>query len=98
MVSKKRTFGGHAGRVVGAPPVTPPNSHQLAFVSVRAISSSAIVPRMLQLIDPVQKQIILLKLVDLLDKTPDFPGTGTIAGESPQRQWVSRAGALPQKS
>ena len=52
---------------------------------------------MLQLIEPVQKQIILLKLVDLLDNTPDFPGTGTIAGESPQRQWISRTGALLKK-
>ena len=42
----------------------------------------------------IQKQIILLKLTDLLENAPDFSGQGMIAGESQQRGWLSVAGAL----
>ena len=49
---------------------------------------------MLKSLEPVQRQVILLKLVDLLENIPDFPRTGTVAGESPARQWLARAGAL----
>ena len=52
---------------------------------------------MLRSIEPVQKQIILLKLIDLLENAPEFSGQGIISGESPQRQWLSRAGALLKK-
>lgn len=54
-------------------------------------------PRMLQLIDPIHKQIILVKLDDLRGNVPDFPESGPIAGDSPQRQWLSQAGALLKK-
>ena len=47
-----------------------------------------------QLIEPIQKQVILLKLVHLLENAPDFDATVAIDGVSPQRQWLSRASAL----
>lgn len=44
--------------------------------------------------DPAQKQLMLLKLVDLMENRPDFSGTGIIAADSPQRKWLATAGAL----
>lgn len=58
---------------------------------------SVIVRRMLRSIEPVQRQVILLKLVDLMENIPDFPRTGRVAGESPARQWLARASALINK-
>ena len=52
---------------------------------------------MLQVTEPVQKQTILVKLVDLMDNSPRFDGDGPIDAESPQRQWLSRVGALLKK-
>lgn len=41
----------------------------------------------------VEQHIILLKLSELLEKTPDL-SSKPIAGSSPQRQWVAEVGAL----
>jgi len=49
---------------------------------------------MLQSIEPIQKQDILQKLIGLLESIPDFDHTKPIDGTSPERQWLSRAGAL----
>ena len=45
-------------------------------------------------LEPVQKQIVLLKLVDLIENVPDFSGVGQFPVQSPQRRWLALAGAL----
>ena len=45
-------------------------------------------------LEPVQKQIVLLKLVDLMENVPDFSGVGQFPVQSPQRRWLALAGAL----
>lgn len=42
---------------------------------------------------PVQQHIILLKLSELVENTPDFSSKPDI-GTSPQRQWIAEIGAL----
>lgn len=42
---------------------------------------------------PVEQHIILLKLSELMDSTPDF-STKPSMGASPQRQWIAEVGAL----
>ena len=49
---------------------------------------------MLPSIEPIQKQDILQKLIDLLENTPEFDATGGVDGASPERRWLSRVGAL----
>ena len=44
--------------------------------------------------NPAEKQIILLKLLHLLEHMPEFSGQGSIDAQSPQRQWLSSVGAL----
>lgn len=43
---------------------------------------------------PVEKQIILLKLTEALEQAPDFGEKAIMNPGSPQRQWLSRVGAL----
>lgn len=43
---------------------------------------------------PIQKQIILLKLTDLIDNAPSFEGKEPLSVPSPQQSWVSAVGAL----
>lgn len=43
---------------------------------------------------PVEKQIILLKLTEALEHMPDFGDKAIMEPASPQRQWLSRVGAL----
>jgi hypothetical protein len=44
--------------------------------------------------DPIEKHVLLLKLVDLFDHVPDFSGQGLMEARSPQRWWLSSVGAL----
>jgi hypothetical protein len=44
--------------------------------------------------DPIEKHTLLLKLVDLFDHVPDFSGQALLDARSPQRWWLSSAGAL----
>ncbi len=43
---------------------------------------------------PVEKQIILLKLTEALEQAPEFGDKAIMDPASPQRQWLSRVGAL----
>lgn len=44
-------------------------------------------------VDSTQKHIMLLKLVDAYENVPDF-GDGPVKAMSPQREWLSRMGAI----
>jgi len=44
-------------------------------------------------VDPIQKHIMLLKLVDAYENIPTFLGK-TIRARSPEREWLSRIGAI----
>jgi hypothetical protein len=43
---------------------------------------------------PIQKHIILLKLTDALENAPDFGDVSRLEPFTPQRQWLSKVGAL----
>jgi hypothetical protein len=43
---------------------------------------------------PVERQIILLKLTESLEQTPDFGDQPVMDPTTPQRQWLSKVGAL----
>ncbi|MCG8047365.1 MAG: hypothetical protein N0C89_02690 [Candidatus Thiodiazotropha endolucinida] len=43
---------------------------------------------------PVEKQVILLKLTEALEHAPEFGDKAIMEPASPQRQWLSRVGAL----
>lgn len=43
---------------------------------------------------PIEKHILLLKLTEALEKTPDFGDEPILDAASPQRQWLSQVGAL----
>lgn len=45
----------------------------------------------------IQKQIILLKFVDLYENQPESFGQYAVAPMSPEREWISAAGALVRK-
>lgn len=44
-------------------------------------------------IDPMQKHIMLLKLVDAYENVPDFDN-GPVRAMTPQREWLSKLGAI----
>ena len=43
---------------------------------------------------PVEKHIILLKLSEALESAPEFGNTPVLDVDTPQRQWLSKVGAL----
>ncbi|MBC8386235.1 MAG: hypothetical protein H8E09_00165 [Gammaproteobacteria bacterium] len=43
---------------------------------------------------PVEKQIVLLKLTEALEQAPEFGDKAIMDPATPQRQWLSRVGAL----
>lgn len=43
---------------------------------------------------PVEKHILLLKLTEALENAPDFGDQPALEANTPQRQWLSQAGAL----
>ena len=43
---------------------------------------------------PIEKHILLLKLTEALENAPEFGDTAVMDTSSPQRQWLSKVGAL----
>jgi len=43
---------------------------------------------------PIEKHILLLKLTDAIENAPNFGDNPVLHVESPQRQWLSKVGAL----
>ena len=43
---------------------------------------------------PLEKQIILLKLTEALENSPEFGGEPAMDTDTPQRKWISEVGAL----
>ncbi|PSW58777.1 hypothetical protein C0W54_21180 [Photobacterium kishitanii] len=43
---------------------------------------------------PIEKHIMLLKLTELQENSPDFGNVAIFTPTSPQRQWISKVGAL----
>lgn len=47
--------------------------------------------------DGAEKQVLLLKLVDLIENKPDYPPSFNLDADSPQRSWLAKARAVLER-